>query len=232
MSPLLLLAGLALASPTEDLRVAADADVPVAGRMEAFDRLVRTGTTDIGLVAGTCPDVGADTRRRWVACRVLGKVGGARAKSTLEALLSDEEPAMRAVALQSMGDLGDPTLATEVASKLKDPAIMVRAAAAEALGKLGQPSTIPALAAALQAGDSWYRGSSLWVRRHYVVALGQIGHKDAVPALLLALDDDDPGVEAAAETAFESVAGFSYAEGRTEGEAKEAWRRWGQSQIR
>ena len=94
----------------------------------------------------------------------------------------------------------------------------MRAAAAEALGKLGSGDAVPALAAALDSEASYYRGSSLWVRKHYVVALGQIGDKDAVPALLRALDDSDREVAQAAVTAFEGVAGFSFSQGRSDQE--------------
>ncbi len=51
MLTLALLLSLAQASPKEDLRAAANAELPEAARMEAFDRLVRTGLTDIAWVS-------------------------------------------------------------------------------------------------------------------------------------------------------------------------------------
>ena len=230
-SLLTLLVGLAAADPAADLRHAADPDLTSAARMEAFERLVRTGTTDMRLVLEVCADGEADTRRRWVACRVLGQVRGDRARAQLLALLSDSEPAMRTVAVQALGDLGDSSVAPQVAELLRDEAIMVRGGAAEALGKLRNPDTVAPLAAALSSRDSYYRGTSTWVRRHYGVALGQIAHDSAIPTLLNALDDPDPEVVAASVPAFESIAGFSYSEGRSNAEQRSAWRRWGQARL-
>lgn len=227
-----LLASVALADPAEDLTVASDADLPLPARMEAFNRLVAEGATDIGLVVATANDDGADARKRWVSARVLGQVGGDRARSTLEGLLSDAMPAMRAAAAQSLGDLGDRSVVPKVMTLLGDPAVMVRAAAAESLGKLRDPDSVQALSDALASKDNFYRGSSIWVRRHYVVALGQIGSESAVPALLRCLDDGDEAVQAEAVRAFETVAGFSYSDGREPGEEREAWRRWAQQRLR
>ena len=230
MMHLLLLCALAHADPVADLRQASDPDLPQGARMEAFERLVRTGTTDISLVSEVCSS-DDDTRRRWVACRVLGQVGGARSRGILVALLKDGEPAMRTAAAQSLGDLGDDTAWSELTPLLQDPAVIVRSGAAEALGKLRNPAAVPALKEALFASSSYHRGQSMWVRRHYVDALGEIGHRSAVPVLLKALDDPDDQVVAAVVPAFEKVAGFSYDEGRSDFEVKAAWRRWAQAQV-
>jgi len=226
-----LLIGLAFATPQEDLTLAANAEAPESVRLEAFDRLVRAGATNMALVSQTATDPEADTRARWVSIRALGMVRGDRARGALVSLLDDPQPAIRAATTQALGDLGDRQTAGKIAAKLQDPAIIVRAAAAEALGKLAQASTVPALSQALLDRDNFYRGSSLWVRRHYVDSLGQIGSRDAIPALLRALEDADPLVSNAAVGAFEDIAGFSYAEGRDLERQREAWRRWAQAQL-
>ena len=220
------------AGPTDDLNLAAAADVPTVARQEAFDRLVVLGTTDTSLVTGVATTEDADTRKRWVAIRVLGHVGGAGAQQTLRGLLSDPQPAIRAAAVGALGDLGKWTNTASVAAMVEDPAVIVRAEAAAALGKLGDPAAIPALSRALSSQSNYHRDTSLWVRRHYVMALGDIGTKAAVPALLHALDDADPDVSAAAIPAFEKVGGFSMGQGRTADQEKEAWRRWGVAQVR
>jgi hypothetical protein len=230
MLTLALLLSLAQASPKEDLRAAANAELPEAARMEAFDRLVRTGLTDIAWVSEVAATDKAEARERWVAVRVLGKVGGDRAKNQLVALLSDDMPAMRAAAAQSLGDLGEARQAQALTPLLRDPALIVRAAAAEALGKLRDPVAVAPLGEALSARDNYYRGSSLWVRRHYVKALGQIGSRKAVPTLVRCLDDADEAVASEAVLAFEGIAGFDYREGRELGEQKAAWRRWASAQ--
>jgi HEAT repeat protein len=225
MMALLLLLGLALAGPVEDLTLAANPNAPESARMEAFERLVRTGATNISHVA-------ADARERWVAVRVLGKVGGDAARTELLALIKNDMPAMRAAGAQALGDLGDSSLSVALNPLLQDPALIVRAAAAEALGKLRSADSVPALAAALAARDSYYRGSSLWVRRHYVVALGEIGHRSAAGTLVRCLDDADEAVAAEAIRSFERIAGFSFADGRSPTEQREAWKRWGMAQGR
>lgn len=222
----------ALADSASDLVEAADSAVPESARMEAFDRLVRTGQTNITHVRAIATTADADTRQRWVAIRVLGKVRGDGPRDVLISLLDDEQPAIRAAATQALGDLGDRATIPQLIEQLLDPAVIVRAGAAEALGKMGDGDAVSALADAIQARDNYYRGSSLWVRAHFVAALGQIGSRDAVPTLLRALDDGDPAVQRAAVVAMEQVAGFSYAEGRDAEQQRAAWRRWGQAQLR
>lgn len=221
----------ALAAPSDDLNLAAAADVPVQARQEAFDRLVRLGDTDIGLVTQTAMAEAEDTRKRWVAIRVLGHVGGDAAEGTVVGLLGDPQPAIRAAAVGALGETGKRAHTAGIAALLEDPAVIVRAEAATALAKIGDPSAVPALSRALQSRASYHRDSSLWVRRHYVMALGSIGHKDAVPALLQALDDPDPVVAEATIPAFEQIGGFSMGEGRTDEQQREAWRRWASAQV-
>lgn len=228
---ILLSVGLAFAGAPEDLQAASDGALPTAARMQAFERLVMRGNTDLVLVLTVAADEEADARQRWVAVRVLGQVGGDRASETLLGLLDNDMPAMRAAATQALGDVGNKRHTARVGAMLEDDAVIVRAASAEALGKLADPSAVPALTAQLDSKDGFYRGSSLWVRKHYVVALGQIRSKKAVPSLLRSLDDADTAVASATVQAFEEISGFSYAEGRNEQEQREAWRRWAQSQL-
>lgn len=235
MSSLLLALSLglaALAGPTEDLALAADSDVPVVARQQAFERLVATGATDTALVLQVARDQAGDTRKRWVAIRALGHIGGAGAMQAVQDLLADPQPAIRAAAVGALGETGRTELTASVAAMLADPAIIVRAEAAVALGKLGDDEGVQPLAEALEDRSNWHRGTPLWVRRHYVVALGDIGHKAAVPALLRALDDPDPLVAAEVVPAFEKIGGFTMGEGRTPEQELEAWRRWASAQVR
>ncbi len=220
------------AGTREDLLQAADPDLPEPARMAAFERLVQGGTTDLSVLGALASDTKADSRQRWVAVRALGRVQGDRAEQILVGLIADPEPAMRAAAVQALGDLGQRRHAPRATALLDDPAIIVRASAAAALCQIGDEAAVAALSEALFARDSYYRGSSLWVRRHYVEAIGCIGRRGAVPALLRALDDNDPAVSEASLAALAKVAGFDYAEGRSPQEAKDAWRRWAQSQIK
>ena len=137
----------------------------------------------------------------------------------------------RTAAASALGDTGNQRFVTVLSDRLEDDAIIVRAAAAEALGKLGSVKGIPALDKALVSDSNHYRGSSLWVRRHYVAALKAIAHKDSYGTLLRCLDDVDPSVLAEAISALEATAGFTMSEGRTETQEIEAWRRWLANQL-
>lgn len=226
------LSGPASAAPVDDLNLAAASDVPAVARQEAFDRLVVNGLTDTALVHQVAADQSADTRKRWVAIRVLGHVGGDRAEQALISLLDDPQPAIRAAVAGALGETGTMRHTPSVIALLEDPAIIVRAEAATALAQLRDPSAVPALAKALEAKSGYRRDTSLWVRRHYVLALGSIGHKDGIPALVRALDDEDLQVAEAAIPALEQIGGFSMGEGRSWEQQREAWRRWGQAQGR
>ncbi len=228
----LLALGLAFGGAEADLSLAVRSDLDEATRMAAFERLVSLGATDIGLILAVSADQEADARSRWVAIRVLGQVGGAQARDALLLRLQDDMPAIRVAAASALGDLGDRAAVAPLILALDDQALLVRAAAADALGLLADSRAVAPLAAAVRDRDGYHRGSSLWVRRHYVDALGRIGDRAALPALLLALDDPDPSVSEAAVRAMESVARFSMSEGRTVAEEREAWRRWASAEIR
>jgi len=222
----------AWAGPVQDLSQAADQDLPEEARKEAFERLVAAGGTDIGVVSRVAVDDEGDTRKRWVAIRALGQIRGDRAKELLVQLTENAEPAIRTAAVQAIGDIGDNRMSPTLIEKLSDPAVIVRAGAAEALCKVGDQSAVTSLDKALRSRTNFYRGSSLWVRKHYVAALGCIGGRESIPVLLRAIQDADPSVQSSAVLAFREVAGFSYAEGRSPEEEIAAWKRWGADQLR
>lgn len=222
---------IASAGAAEEILLASDQERAEPERRAAFDRLVQIGSTDLSTLTQVSVDLEGDTRQRWVAIRAMGHVGGYGVEQTLVDLLADPEPAIRTAAVSALGDIGSHSHSTQVADGLQDPAIIVRAAAAEALGKLRDPSTIDALAAALADPGNYHRGTSLWVRRHYVVSLGEIADVHALPALLGAMDDADPEVAQASLSAFERIAGFTFSDGRSGDEEREAWKRWASAQI-
>jgi HEAT repeat protein len=229
---ILLFSLLAWAGPVQDLAQAADSDLPEESRKAAFERLVAAGGTDIGVVTRVAVDDEEDTRKRWVAIRALGQIRGDRAREILVALTENPEPAIRTAAVQAIGDIGDGTMSPTLIAKLEDPAVIVRAGAAEALCKVGDRSAIAPLDKALRSRENFYRGSSLWVRKHFVATLGCIGGSEAIPVLLRAIQDADAGVQASAVLAFRQVAGFSYGEGRSPKKELAAWKRWAADQLR
>ena len=217
--------------PLSDLTLAANTEVPPDQREAAFDRVVDLGRTDMSTVLELASSTDTEMSVRWVSIRALGKIGGEGTHQLLPILMTAAEAPVRAAGVSAAGDLKDRRHSNLAITLLEDPAIMVRASAAEALGKIGDPAAITALSKALEAKDGYYRGSSLWVRKHYVQAMGEIGHRSAYPPLLLALGDSDSDVVSAAVLSLEEISGNSFSEGREFPQEVEAWRRWLSSQI-
>jgi len=232
MMILLSMIAAAVAGPQEDLALASSKAATEFTRMEAFQRLVDLGATDMDWVSQVSQDADADARQRWVAVRVLGQVQGDRSRNILIGLSKDPMPAIRAAAAAAMGDFGEEAFVPYLIALVQDPAVIVRAAAAQALAGMGDGRAVAALSDALQDKKNTFRGRSIWVRKYFVEALGGTGSKDAYPALLRAMDDPDETVSAMVIPALEQIAGFSYKEGRTAAQEQEAWRRYVSDQIR
>ncbi len=220
----LLWASLALAGVPEDVRLAADTDLPTEVRREALGRIV--ATDDVAALTAVIDAKEADPTERWVALRALGPMSSDEARAAIVKYLDAKDATTRIAALGAAADRGDRSLSGRVAARLTDKALLVRAAASEALGKLGDASTVADLERALAAPDNRYRGASLWIRRGFVDAIVTIGGDASLKALGRALADDDAAVVDAAVAGLEKAAGFSYAEGRSREEMLEAWRRW------
>jgi HEAT repeat protein len=220
----LLLTGLAFAGVADDVQLAADANKPLDLRQEAFARLhdepAVASLVALGSAADTTP------ARRWVAVRALGLNPSPEALAALLQFLGSDNAPTRIAALAALGERKDRSTSGRVAARLEDKALLVRQAAADALAHIGDTKTLPDLGRALADPGGTYRGTSMWVRRHYVEAMGAIGTTEAIPYLAPALDDADSDVVTAAVNGLERVAGFTYKEGRTPAEEREAWRRW------
>jgi HEAT repeat protein len=220
----LLLLSFAMAGVSEDLAVAADVDQPLALRQAAFGRMADPASTD--RVLALVEDTETSNDQKWVLIRSLGTNPTPEAREALLRFLGDKNALTRMAALEGLGDRADRTLSGRVAARLTDPAILVRYAAIDALARMKDPSTLGDLARVLEDPTNRYRGASLWVRRRATEALASIGTDAAVPHLARALDDDDPDVVNAAVRGLETVAGFSYKEGRNASEEITAWKRW------
>ena len=218
--------GLALAGIQEDLEAASNKELEEAARMKAFNALVLDWSTYRHEMEAIALDADHDARERWVVVRAIGQANDPGAAEVLVKLLADPMPAMRAAGVGALGDLGDKKHAALIAPLLKDDAMFVRAAAADALGQVRDERSSEWLEAALADTTNYYRGSSLWVRVHYVAALGAIGNESSIPALIACFDDADPQVVAASLVSLKSIVGFDFAEGRPQEEHIEAWRRW------
>lgn len=224
LAPLVLWVAVALAGVAEDVEFAADSNKPLELRQAAFARLHDEAA--VSTLLRLAKDKDTTPPRRWVAIRALGLNPSPEARDALLAFLASDNAPTRIAALAALGERKDRSTSGRVAARLEDKALLVQQAAADALGRIGDPATLPDLERALAHPSGTYRGTSMWVRRHYVEAMAAIGTTDAIPPLAAALDDADPTVIDAAVKGLEKIAGFSYAEGRTRPQEIEAWTRW------
>jgi HEAT repeat protein len=224
----LLLVAAVHAGVAEDVRTASDTDLPTELRQSAFDRIAQPG--GVPALMKLADDPQTPGNQRWVAIRALGPIRDDDARIGLLHYLASKDASARIAALGALGDRGDQSLSDHVAARLEDPALLVRAAAGQALGKLKDPRSLGDLDRALHDPSNQYRGTSLWFRRIFVESIVAIGTDAAPPYLAGALDDADPTVSAAALAGLEKIAGFSYKEGRTPDQEREAWRRWARHQ--
>jgi len=216
----------ALAAVPADVVTASDENLPQDQRMAAFERVVANYDALSTDVVALAQEEDGDSRHRWIAIRVLGQIPADETMDVLMALTGDPQPAMRVAAVQSLSTGGSMNASAKIATMLTDDAMLVRAAAADALGTMRDSSTVGDLARALDDPTNYYRGNSLWVRRHYVYALGNIGNSAAVPALIKCFDDQDPEIVTASLESMKAIVGYDFSEGRSQEEHIEAWRRW------
>ena len=175
-----------------------------AEKKAQFDHLVALDDAAVPRLSLVLHDGNARFDQRWVAARALGKIGGTTAVKSLRSALSDDKFSMvRLAAIEGLKDLNDPGAYDLLVKGLTDDALVVRSAAADALGALGDARAVDPLTAALDREDNFYKGHSLWVRRHIVAALGQLQSRAAVKTLIHALDDHDPMVTREAISSLE-----------------------------
>lgn len=178
---------------------------------EDFDRMVSIADSAVPRLTVVLRDQNARFDHRWVSARALGKIGGNDATKTLRAALAEDKFSMiRLAAITGLIDLGDTGSFDAFVKALNDDAMVVRSAAADALGALGDAKAVDPLVKALDREDNFYRGRSLWVRRHIVAALGRIESRSSVQRLIKALDDVDPTVNREAIASLEKVTKVSF----------------------
>ena len=160
---------------------------------------------------------------------LLGQIKGDRARNILIGLVSD--PCRDSGGGCSDGRLRPRRLRAPLIGLIQDPAVIVRASAAKALSVRRPARRRGAGRRAGRQGEH-LPGQERLGSKYFVEALGSIGSTDAYPALLRALDDADETVAAQVIPALEKVAGFSYSEGRTAKQEREAWRRFVTNELR
>lgn len=176
-----------------------------------FETLVELGPRAVPALGSVLRDAKSDFDKRWIAARALGKIGGSDSFEHLKYTLEKDRFSMaRLAAISALKVLGDKSIVPSMVTALDDDAMVVRSAAADALAHLGDVSVAPALLAALDKEDNFYKGRSLWVRRHIVRALGELESRGSVPRLVEALDDKDGEVGYQAIRSLEKVTRLSF----------------------
>jgi HEAT repeat protein len=115
----------------------------VSGRELEGALEVAIGLAEPRLAALARPLVAHDSARvRSLAATLTAAVGGAQGVATVEGLLDDPAPAVRAAAVEGLGNLGHWPAGPALAHALRDPAWEVRRQAALALRALGAPGLV------------------------------------------------------------------------------------------
>ncbi len=172
----------------------------------AFDELVKVDEPAVPRLGFVLHEQAGNYNARWVAARALGRIGGPKATKELrDTLAKDKFSMIRVAALSGLKDIRDEGSFDAYVKALGDDAMVVRSAAADALAGLADPKGIPALVKALDREDNFYKGRSLWVRRHIIAALGATESRTTVPVFIKALDDMDPNVHREAIAQLERV---------------------------
>ncbi len=189
----------------------ADKETDEISDKQDFDTLVTMDEPAIARLTGVLRDQNARFDHRWVAARALGRIGGPASTNALRTTLAEDKFSMvRLAAIKALIDLNDVGSFEAFVKALGDEAMVVRSAAADALGHLGDPKAVDPLIKALDREDNFYKGRSLWVRRHVVAALGKIESRSSVPRLVKALDDNDLTVKGEAIASLERVTKVSF----------------------
>lgn len=189
----------------------ADKETDEISDKQDFETLVALDEPAVVRLGGVLRDQNARFDHRWVAARALGRIGGTQATKTLRSTLAEDKFSMvRLAAIKALIDLNDVGSFDAFVKALNDDAMVVRSAAADALGHIGDPKAVDPLIQALDREDNFYKGRSLWVRRHIVAALGKLESRSSVPRLVKALDDMDPTVKNEAIASLERVTKVSF----------------------
>ena len=217
---------LAFADIDSDLNIASNTKLDQTTRSAAFSRLVSQAEKDSSKLRSIAHDTSQEVLQRWIAIRVLGRIGGRQITDHILPLLEDPKSDIRIAACAALGEIRSWYTGTPIRKLLKDDVLLVRVAAAQALGQLADPAAIEDLGEAIYDERHFHRGKGLWVRIHFVEALGKIRDRKSYPILFKTLDDSDPKIRKATLRALEQIAGMSLSEGRSSAEEREAWKRW------
>ncbi len=135
------------------------------------------------------PDLDID--KRWSAAVVLGQLGNKPATTRLRNALRNKVFLVRMAAIKGLEIVHDASVLDDLHSALRDRAMVVRAAAADALAVYAHRTSLPFLAKELMQERNFYRGKSLWVRKHIIHAIGNIGGAESLPSLIACLQEKE-----------------------------------------
>jgi len=135
------------------------------------------------------------------AALMMGRIGDPRAAPALRGALKLEDADARSEAIDALVALGDAEARVAVLALLADPDPEVRASAAQFLGRLGKPEDVDALQGALEKERSPATRTRLWA------ALLRLGQRTAVPWLIEIFITGEQHDREHAQGALEEAAG-------------------------
>ncbi|HZT16359.1 MAG TPA: HEAT repeat domain-containing protein [Gaiellaceae bacterium] len=145
--------------------------------------------------------------RQWAAT-LLSRYPDPQVELDLAALITDEDPQVRAAVLKSLTQLESRFAAPAAVTALADDTWFVRVHAARALGRLGQAELAPELVELL-ADPQW------WVRTAAKESLQELGEA-AAPAVMPALRSDDRFARDGAVEVLQNIGVIDTLTGRVE----------------
>ena len=194
----------------EQLALIANPLMPEERAQRLFDQFIARREEILPTVAAVYRDAGSSDMENWVAARILGRIGGKPAMRTLMAGVDSPRIITRLGAVSGLGLLAEKESAQALEKALFDKAATVRAYAADALAVMQNRSSAVALSDALNLPANFFRGKSMFVRRHIIEALGEVGSIQAIDVLIDTLQDPEPDLSIAASTALTKITGTTF----------------------
>ena len=164
---------------------------------------------------------------RWRAITTIGNVFPEKAYPVLEKALVDSRWFLRNAAILALPSVSKSDAIKWSVKLLDDRALVVRTAAVQTLTKLKAKTAEPILWEKLKSSENYYRGKSLWVRKHIARALGELASSSSLIKFIHLLKDSDERVQKQAILGLERLTGKKLSRRSAPvAEQKVAWENW------
>ena len=146
---------------------------------------------------------------RWAALITLARVSSVNvSRSVIVSALRHPQWFLRNAGLLAM-EMVDPAMSLWWADRLlDDPSLLVRTASVDLIRRQKAQSYKWRLLEKLNAADSFYKDSSLWIRRHIIQALADFAEPGEERFFISILQDSDTRLHPFALSALEKITGY------------------------